>query len=35
MTKIRQNEKNNHIRVYIAAVCRVVIKLRNQQEKPG
>lgn len=34
MTKIRQNEKINHIHAYIAVVCRGIFKLRNQQEKP-
>ena len=34
MTKIRQNEKINHIYAYIAVVCSGIDKLRNQQEKP-
>jgi len=34
MTKIRQNEKINHIHAYIAVVYRGIDKLRNQQEKP-
>ena len=35
MIKIRQNEKINHIHIYIVVVCRGIYKLRNQQEKSG
>jgi hypothetical protein len=33
MTKIRQDEKINHIHAYIV-VCLGIDKLRSQQEKP-
>jgi hypothetical protein len=34
MIKIRQNEKINHIHVYIAVVRCGIDKLRDQQENP-